>query len=62
MRLVLTLFTLVLSTLALHAQSPVSGPDQSIAQHDPLLRNWQAAWITHPTAPLREPLVLHFRS
>jgi alpha-L-rhamnosidase len=22
---------------------------------------WQARWITHPTAPLREPLVLHFR-
>jgi alpha-L-rhamnosidase len=22
---------------------------------------WQASWITHPTAPLREPLVLHFR-
>jgi hypothetical protein len=22
---------------------------------------WTASWITHPTAPLREPLVLHFR-
>ena len=22
---------------------------------------WKARWITHPTAPLREPLVLHFR-
>jgi len=22
---------------------------------------WNASWITHPTAPLREPLVLHFR-
>ncbi len=22
---------------------------------------WNARWITHPTAPLREPLVLHFR-
>ncbi len=22
---------------------------------------WKAMWITHPTAPLREPLVLHFR-
>ena len=28
---------------------------------DPLHREWTAAWITHPTAPLREPLVLHFR-
>ena len=24
-------------------------------------RQWNAAWITHPTAPLREPRVLHFR-
>src|ERR1035441_8047104 len=24
-------------------------------------RAWSASWITHPTAPLREPLVLHFR-
>jgi hypothetical protein len=22
---------------------------------------WKARWITHPTAPLREPVVLHFR-
>src|ERR1700722_15767011 len=22
---------------------------------------WKASWITHPIAPLREPLVLHFR-
>ena len=22
---------------------------------------WKASWITHPTAPLREPIVLHFR-
>ena len=28
---------------------------------DPPRRDWHAAWITHPTAPLREPLVLHFR-
>jgi len=24
-------------------------------------RQWQAAWITHPAALLREPIVLHFR-
>jgi alpha-L-rhamnosidase len=24
-------------------------------------QTWTASWITHPTAPLREPLVLHFR-
>jgi len=28
---------------------------------DPPHREWTASWITHPTAPLREPIVLHFR-
>ncbi|HZZ58308.1 MAG TPA: alpha-L-rhamnosidase C-terminal domain-containing protein [Opitutaceae bacterium] len=28
---------------------------------DSPLRAWHADWITHPAAPLREPLVLHFR-
>lgn len=28
---------------------------------EPATRTWHAAWVTHPTAPLREPLVLHFR-
>lgn len=28
---------------------------------DPAVREWHAMWVTHPTAPLREPLVLHFR-
>src|ERR1700689_2792068 len=30
-------------------------------QPDPAHRIWHAAWVTHPTAPLREPIVLHFR-
>jgi hypothetical protein len=47
------LFILVLNAFALHAQSPI--------QPDPPQRNWTASWITHPTAPLREPIVLHFR-
>jgi hypothetical protein len=34
---------------------------QSVPQPDPPVRTWKAAWITHPTAPLREPIVLHFR-
>jgi hypothetical protein len=34
---------------------------QTLAQPDPVHRQWKAAWITHPTAPLREPIVLHFR-
>ncbi|MDR3726458.1 MAG: alpha-L-rhamnosidase C-terminal domain-containing protein [Terracidiphilus sp.] len=50
MRPVLLLFATVLTALSLHAQSP-----------DPAHRDWHASWITHPTAPLREPLVLHFR-
>ncbi len=28
---------------------------------DPPHRVWHASWVTHPSAPLREPLVLHFR-
>ena len=28
---------------------------------DPPHHVWHAAWITHPTAPLREPIILHFR-
>ena len=57
MRSALICFALALTTLALQAQSPVPSP----LQPDPPHRNWQASWITHPTAPLREPLVLHFR-
>jgi hypothetical protein len=53
MRSVLTFFALVLTTLAIHSQSN--------PQLDPAHREWKASWITHPTAPLREPLVLHFR-
>ena len=34
---------------------------QNPAQPDSLTRSWRASWITHPTAPLREPIVLHFR-
>jgi hypothetical protein len=56
-----------LSVLALALGSISS---QSLAQSqtaaaqpapDPSTRTWHAAWITHPTAPLREPIVLHFR-
>jgi alpha-L-rhamnosidase len=46
-------FALTLAALAVQAQAP--------QQPDPPHREWQASWITHPTAPLREPLVLHFR-
>jgi len=50
MRPVLLALAVALSALSLQAQTS-----------DPLHRDWKASWITHPTAPLREPLVLHFR-
>ncbi len=34
---------------------------QNLASSDPAHREWKGFWTTHPTAPLREPLVLHFR-
>ena len=51
MRPILVVFVFVLANLALQAQN----------QPDPPHHDWHASWITHPTAPLREPLVLHFR-
>ncbi len=49
--------TVVLPVLALFL--PLCS--QLSAQSDPVHREWKAAWVTHPTAPLREPIVLHFR-
>jgi hypothetical protein len=57
MRSILTFSALALVYLALAAQNSA----QTQAQPDPPNREWQASWATHPTAPLREPLVLHFR-
>src|SRR5208337_2642277 len=54
------LMRLVLPLLALFAASTFL-PGQNSILPDPPHREWHAAWITHPTAPLREPLVLHFR-
>jgi alpha-L-rhamnosidase len=51
MRPILFLFVFALANLTLQAQN----------QPDPPHHDWHASWITHPTAPLREPLVLHFR-
>ncbi|MGO9336521.1 MAG: alpha-L-rhamnosidase C-terminal domain-containing protein [Terracidiphilus sp.] len=53
MRQILVSIALALTTFSLQAQSP--------AAPDPPHHDWKASWITHPTAPLREPLVLHFR-
>jgi alpha-L-rhamnosidase len=41
----------------LSGTAPGAKPDQPDSAH----RTWHADWVTHPTAPLREPLVLHFR-
>jgi len=49
----LTVLAIVLLSLPLASQDSV--------QPDPPNRVWHASWITHPTAPLREPIVLHFR-
>ena len=53
MRPVLTFLAIALATLTVHAQNNTP--------LDPPHREWKAAWVTHPTAPLREPIVLHFR-
>jgi alpha-L-rhamnosidase len=50
-----TLFAFLLALAA------IAAPAQSSLPADALHRDWKAFWITHPTAPLREPLVLHFR-
>ena len=41
--------------------APIHGFTQTNAPPDPAHRVWHASWVTHPTAALREPLVLHFR-
>src|SRR5271170_1769915 len=45
-------FTLCLLAYAGLATRTIEAADQA---------KWTASWITHPTAPLREPLVLHVR-
>jgi hypothetical protein len=57
MRAVLRTIAIALFILAVHTQSQ----GQTVAQIDGPHREWRASWVTHPTAPLREPLVLHFR-
>ncbi|MGA7342099.1 MAG: alpha-L-rhamnosidase C-terminal domain-containing protein [Terracidiphilus sp.] len=43
------------------ALAPLAVQAQNNIQPDPPHREWHASWVTHPAAPLREPLVLHFR-
>jgi len=51
----------VLMLLPLLAAVPLSAQNPTGTAPDPPHREWTASWITHPTAPLRDPLVLHFR-
>lgn len=44
----------IATILALFAMTATAHPQASRQQ-------WSATWISHPTAPLREPIVLHFR-
>ncbi len=53
-----TPFLLIFLSVSLAAQTAVPKGSAAI---DPPSREWHASWITHPTAPLREPIVLHFR-
>jgi hypothetical protein len=55
MRVILSVFVLALASLSVQAQTSADVPV------DPPHHDWKANWITHPTAPLRDPLVLHFR-
>ena len=36
-------------------------PRQWLSRPKSRAEQWSAIWISHPTAPLREPIVLHFR-
>jgi hypothetical protein len=53
MRAVFAVLSIALVAIPLQAQNS--------NQPDTPHRDWKASWITHPTAPLREPIVLHFR-
>ena len=57
MRAGLKVIVAAIALLGVHAP----GHAQNQAMIDGPHREWKAAWVTHPTAPLREPLVLHFR-
>ena len=47
--------------LAAFFLGPIVLSAQTTIQPDPPQREWHAAWVTHPTSPLRDPVVLHFR-
>ena len=61
LRIACTLIVLLAGQGMNFAQNQGQPAAQTNAQADPSHREWRASWVTHPSAPLREPLVLHFR-
>jgi alpha-L-rhamnosidase len=61
MRRDFALLLLASATLALPGQAQSAQTRPADSPVDPPHREWHASWITHPTAPLRDPIVLHFR-
>ena len=57
MRASLRVLALVVPILAIDCQARAQTLETTDGPH----RDWKASWVTHPTAPLREALVLHFR-
>jgi hypothetical protein len=51
--------TSCLSAGTLQAQAP--GAPSPSPSTEPWTEHWTAQWISHPTAPLREPITLHFK-
>jgi len=58
MRPIALLLALTFAPTFVFAQSSTKAP---ILEPDSAHRSWHAGWVTHPTAPLREPIVLHFK-
>ncbi|WP_109484546.1 alpha-L-rhamnosidase C-terminal domain-containing protein [Occallatibacter savannae] len=58
MRPIALLLALTFAPTLAFGQTSTAAP---VLQPDPVHRSWHAAWVTHPTAPLREPIVLHFK-
>lgn len=61
MRKILAALSVAFCPLFLVNLQAQNTPQPDAPQPDPPQRIWRASWVTHPAAPLREPLVLHFR-
>lgn len=55
------LFTRLVALAALVFAAASAATAQDNLPPDAPHREWRAHWVTHPDAPLREPVVLHFR-